>query len=365
MSRRVGGGTRRPARFRGHAHGARPTLRGAVIRLDALHQPRTGRRGRRARGASAHRGRGDPGHGFSLRRRAASCPSARWARGRRIASQWAKALTRRRSAGRPMPTTATSGGTGPSLRPRWSRWRTSSRGNGHSTSAAGPARSRGCWRSGWERTTSPRSIRLSLSSRHAARVCRLRMCASRWPRSFPSPRTSSTWCSPSLSCSSWTTGTGVSARWRASRGRAVSSPPASGTRAPCHCSSRSGTRRWRWRQSRPVRSTRADASAIPRPPTSATYGKHAAWAASPPVRSALRAATRASTTCSHPSRRARATRERPFWPSTKRSSGACAPRSIGCSAANRQGGPLTLTARAWWVGGRVAQPVGRPAGSTS
>ncbi len=70
----------------------------------------------------------------------------------------------------------------------------------------------------------------------------------------------------------------------------------------------------------------------PSPPTSATYGKHAAWAASPPVRSALRAATRASTTCSHPSRRARATRERPFWPSTKRSSGACAPRRIGCSA---------------------------------
>jgi len=34
-----------------------------------------------------------------------------------------------------------------------------------------------------------------------------------------------------------------SARWCASRGRAVSSPPASGTRAPCHCSSRSGTRR--------------------------------------------------------------------------------------------------------------------------
>jgi SAM-dependent methyltransferase len=31
----------------------------------------------------------------------------------------------------------------------------------------------------------------------------------------------------------------------------------------------------------------------------------------------------------------------------------------------RPDGPLTLTARAWWVCGRVAQPVGRPAGSTS
>ena len=130
---------------------------------------------------------------------------------------------------------STSHATGPSLGPRWSRWRTSGGDKGRSMSAAGPARSHGCWRSGWERTTSPQSIRLSLSSRHAARVCRLWMCASRWPRSFPSPRTSSTWCSPSLSCSSWTTGTEVSARWRASRGRAVSSPPASGTRAPCHC----------------------------------------------------------------------------------------------------------------------------------
>ena len=31
----------------------------------------------------------------------------------------------------------------------------------------------------------------------------------------------------------------------------------------------------------------------------------------------------------------------------------------------RPDGALMLTARAWWVCGRVAQPVGRPAGSTS
>jgi hypothetical protein len=57
-------------------HGARPTLRGAVLRLDALTQPRTGRRARRARGASADRGRRDPPTGFRYVGERPAAPSA-------------------------------------------------------------------------------------------------------------------------------------------------------------------------------------------------------------------------------------------------------------------------------------------------
>ena len=89
---------------------------------------------------------------------------------------------------------------------------------------------------------------------------------------LPSTPTSSTQCSPSSSCSSWTTGQG-GPRDGASLGPAASWPPASGTPARCHFCSRSGTRRSLWRRSRLALSTRAGASAIPGPTNSPSYGR--------------------------------------------------------------------------------------------